>query len=437
MHKLFTALVFILVLSSHSTLAQTWTQLPTTNNPPVRSNHSAVFDPNGNRMIVFGGKADVASESNIDVNDVWSLDLTTLEWQNITPISDSMPDARFTHNAVFDSAQNQMIIWSGQGAGLYNDVWAFDCSTNTWEELWPNGNGEGIPNQRYGTAAQFDPQGRRLINVSGFTTSGRFPDTWAFHVDTLQWSDRTSAVLQPAKRCLHTSCFAEDRRALYLYAGQTDGIPYLDDLWSLNVDAFEWEQLVASGAPPARNFTSIVYDGDQYLYVFGGQTASGATNDLWQFSLVAESWDAVQPVDSVPSARRGHSAIYVPSRNSMLVFGGVGQNNVRLNDTWEISLSFTTSAPKQTAPAKFQLSQNYPNPFNPLTTIEFEVAEFGFVLLKVFDVLGREIAVVVDEQLSPGTHRRQWDAAGFPSGGYYYRLHAAGAIETKTMVLMK
>ena len=88
-------------------------------------------------------------------------------------------------------------------------------------------------------------------------------------------------------------------------------------------------------------------------------------------------------------------------------------------------------------PASFSLGQNYPNPFNPTTSYSFQVSDFGFVSLKVFDVLGREVVTIVSEQLQPGEYTRTWDANGAASGVYFYRLVSGKFSETRKMILLK
>jgi hypothetical protein len=88
----------------------------------------------------------------------------------------------------------------------------------------------------------------------------------------------------------------------------------------------------------------------------------------------------------------------------------------------------------------FKLHQNFPNPFNPNTTIEFDIPHTSNVSLKVFNVLGEEVATLVSEGLPAGKYRYEWDATslvGIASGIYIYRLRAADYVETKKMVLMK
>ncbi len=96
-------------------------------------------------------------------------------------------------------------------------------------------------------------------------------------------------------------------------------------------------------------------------------------------------------------------------------------------------------------PELFSLNQNYPNPFNPTTKIRFEIplskgvsASGGRgVSLVIYDMLGREVAILVNEELNPGTYEVGWDASNFPSGVYFYRLNTGAFSETKRMVLLK
>ena len=97
-------------------------------------------------------------------------------------------------------------------------------------------------------------------------------------------------------------------------------------------------------------------------------------------------------------------------------------------------------------PDKFSLSQNYPNPFNPSTVIKFQVAGLPsnvsiggdrFVKLIIYDVLGKEISTLVNEQLKPGEYQAEFEGTNLPSGIYYYKLDGGDFIETKKMVLIK
>ena len=88
-------------------------------------------------------------------------------------------------------------------------------------------------------------------------------------------------------------------------------------------------------------------------------------------------------------------------------------------------------------PSEFSLEQNYPNPFNPTTNIGLRIADFGFVTLKVYDVTGNEVAVLVNEELSAGKYNVDFNASNLASGTYFYRLQTAGFTQTKKLTMIK
>lgn len=87
--------------------------------------------------------------------------------------------------------------------------------------------------------------------------------------------------------------------------------------------------------------------------------------------------------------------------------------------------------------ASFKLNQNYPNPFNPLTAITYQIPESGFVTLKVYDTLGKEIAVLANGNREEGTYSAEFDGSNLSSGIYFYQLHAGEFVSTKKMTLIK
>jgi len=113
---------------------------------------------------------------------------------------------------------------------------------------------------------------------------------------------------------------------------------------------------------------------------------------------------------------------------------------VGMQGVWRRPLAEITSVgetPQSNQPETFSLSQNYPNPFNPSTQIRFEIPVSGFVSLKVFDLLGRQVATLVNEQREAGSYSLQWNGAKMPSGVYFYRLEASAFTETKKLILLR
>ncbi len=88
-------------------------------------------------------------------------------------------------------------------------------------------------------------------------------------------------------------------------------------------------------------------------------------------------------------------------------------------------------------PNNFTLNQNHPNPFNPTTTISFSIPSKEYVTLKIYDALGKEIAVLFNDELLPGTYQKEWSANGLSSGVYFYKLQASNFNQTRKLVLLK
>ena len=107
---------------------------------------------------------------------------------------------------------------------------------------------------------------------------------------------------------------------------------------------------------------------------------------------------------------------------------------------WKRPLSqiLTDVAPQSSeVPGEYTLAQNYPNPFNPATKIGFGVTGYGLVSLKVYDVLGREVATLVNEVKAPGSYTVQWNAASVAGGVYFYRLSTSDFVQTRKLVVLR
>jgi protocatechuate 3,4-dioxygenase beta subunit len=116
--------------------------------------------------------------------------------------------------------------------------------------------------------------------------------------------------------------------------------------------------------------------------------------------------------------------------------GNAGVNEARGSAHLSAQPTGVTSAPPANAIAQgFVLEQNYPNPFNPATSIRFTLPTPSHSAIRVYDVLGRKIAMLLDTKLPAGTHSVQWDASGFPSGIYMYTLESNGVMLSKRMML--
>jgi hypothetical protein len=135
------------------------------------------------------------------------------------------------------------------------------------------------------------------------------------------------------------------------------------------------------------------------------------------------------------------------------VFGGMfykvdmlSTDSIIIDDNRFTRLVIRTYGPKvitdvqlrdEQLPSAYSLSQNYPNPFNPSTKILYSVESKQYVSLKIYDILGREVATLVNELQPAGTYEVEWKAESLTNGMYFYRLHVGNHLETKKMLLIK
>jgi hypothetical protein len=176
--------------------------------------------------------------------------------------------------------------------------------------------------------------------------------------------------------------------------------------------------------PADSNLTNtLVYS----LVANGSNIFAGTAGGVFVSTNTGVSWTQV---DSGLANTTVYSLVV---SGSNLFAGTVG------GGVWRCPLSELTSVSTHPVqmPLHFSLSQNYPNPFNPTTAIEFVLPARSFVTLKVYDILGREAATIVSEELAAGSYTRQWNAADMASGVYFYRIQAGTFRETKRMLLLK
>jgi len=121
------------------------------------------------------------------------------------------------------------------------------------------------------------------------------------------------------------------------------------------------------------------------------------------------------------------------------VFTSTDNKIIDITNKEEIALDNNTIVNPESnqIPKEYSLKQNYPNPFNPSTSIKFDIPDLTNVKLSVFDITGRELAVLVNEQLQPGSYDYKWNASQLASGIYFYKLQTNGFSQVKKMMLVK
>jgi hypothetical protein len=146
-------------------------------------------------------------------------------------------------------------------------------------------------------------------------------------------------------------------------------------------------------------------------------------------------------LDIVPGSFFKDTLIYKPleiGKDSALLF--IYSNSIKGIDTvylYGICDTVLTSVGEERYSITYLLAQNYPNPFNPATTINYQIPEAGWVMIKIYDVLGREIRTLVNEEKKSGRYQVKFNAADLASGIYLYKMQAGNFVSIKKLILMK
>ncbi|MCK4716423.1 MAG: Ig-like domain-containing protein, partial [Candidatus Marinimicrobia bacterium] len=389
--KKITSLSFLLltIIFYFSAQAQSWIELSPTDGPPLgRGSFTAVYNPESNRMIIFGGETGVGNCGfSCVLNDVWvlqnanGLDVESSAWIQLSPTNGS-PIKRFSHSAIYDPASNRMTIFGGQDRigyceGTLGDVWVLEFAdgiggTPNWIQLSPTGT---LPSNRKTHSAVYDPGSNRMILFGGMSTGCIPPvqltEVWilddANGIGSPNWI-QLSPTGGPPPPSEHTADYdADNNRMIVLQQCCDESFPdlwILEDANGLDVDGNSvnphWIQPSHSGAPTDMRIASSVYDPvSNQMIVFGGVDNTGLLNVTWVIEN-ANGLDATDnpanlqwaqispdpdPVNGLITGRDGHSAIYDQDNKRMTIFGGrIGyQNNngIMANDTWVLEVNAT------------------------------------------------------------------------------------------------
>jgi hypothetical protein len=320
-----------------------WTQLSPSGTPPVaRADHSAIYDPVADRMIVFGGKA-----LSGPLNDVWAMSLgASPAWTQYAPTG-TPPAARYVHRSIYDPVRRRMIVFGGSGASSdLNDVWSLSLAgTPSWSALAAGGT---PPAARDAHGMIYDPVRDRLVMFGGenYDSSVFFNDSWSLSLSgSPTWSQLAPTGTAPATRADHGVIYDPVNDRMVMFAG---GGAYLafDDTWTLALTGGTAWALLDPGAP-ARFSASAIHDPvRRRLVVFGGTgSTDGVTlttyNEVWVRPLSGNpGWTKLTPTGPLPGAREEAPAIYDPVRDRMIVFGGYYGTSA-LSDVWALSFSGT------------------------------------------------------------------------------------------------
>jgi N-acetylneuraminic acid mutarotase len=203
----------------------------------------------------------------------------------------------------------------------------------------------------------------------------------------------------------------------------------LSELWEYSPESDSWTR--KADFPGLPRMGAVGFSIFNTGYIGLGSSGEYLSGDFWAYYPESDSWT---PIDSSEFRTFGAFAFSIGAK----AYTGTGIFAYS-GDFWEYNSGLNSIPGSDDRPSEmFLLEQNYPNPFNPVTTINFHVPQDAFVTLKIYDMLGAETAVLVNEQKTPGHYKVNFNGSSSLAGGvYFYKLTAGDFVQVKKMVLLK
>jgi hypothetical protein len=362
----------------------TWAQART--GTDARYQHAAVYDAARDRMVVFGG----GTPANL--NTAWQLPGGGIGL-DVVPLHEigTRPAPRSDFGNALDTARDRFVVFGGLGATRLNDTWVLSLDATVWAPLEVVGT---PPSARAGHSMIYDSARDRMV-VFGGSSGSRLNDCWELSLSgTPTWSPLATSGSPPEARFGHRAVYDPVRDRMLVFAGL--GSALKNDVWALDFAAGNtWHQLAPSGSPPeACQYPSMIYDplGDRVV-VYGGKTSNFPSAITSALSLSpALSWTRLAPSGTPPVYRFGHSAVYDPLRDRMVVYGG-NDLGTGLDDLWALywTRSRSSGVPKPPL-AGLSLTGLRPNPARTgVLFAEFALPDAAPARLELFDLAGRRV----------------------------------------------
>jgi len=306
--------------------------------PAPRQAGAVAFDPEHDRMILFGGDG---------FGDTWSLSLSgPPTW---TPINTAhTPGPREASVLVYDSLRKRMVLFGGSGGYALNDVWVLNL---TGEPDWTQVNPAGpIPSGRMTAAGIYDPVRDRLLVFGGYPPEITQTEVWSLQLsDPPAWFQLSPSGGPPPARWGLSGVYDPEGDRFVILAGTGSAIPGYVDVWSLSLADLHWNLIMPSGTPPPARFigTAVYEHGRQRVLLFGGYGATGPLADLWELGLgSAPEWTLLAPEGTIPAPRRNQMAVFDDEQSRMVMFGGLTDVAGFVNDLWALQFGSYLSPPE-------------------------------------------------------------------------------------------
>jgi len=324
-----------------------WTQAGQVEKPDKRNMHAMAYDSKNEVTVMFGGALEDGSLNDetwlyYPSNNTWSQKELTKH-----------PSERSDFSMVYNSIDGKSYLFGGgTDSGLSDETWAYDSSTNIWEDLNPTSK----PSARQNYAMAYDSDTNKIVLFGGNIQGDIIDDTWVYDVSSNDWEEIEISGDKPSKRTVHGMAYDPVHKKVILFGGYDDD--YDNETWVYDVEEETWERKYPTVSPPPTCYINLVYNPNiKKTMFFGGRNEGDLvySNEIWIYDFSINNWTKVNPKNK-PHERARDPMVYDDDNNQLIVFGGYyndgGDNH--LGDTWTYSfhtpptpkpsLTLTTSA---------------------------------------------------------------------------------------------
>src|SRR5436309_1019598 len=228
-----------------------WTNLTTPDTPPgPRRGHSAVYDAVHERMLLFGGYGEQLGGL---LNDIWVLSLGDKPFWTLLRPSGTAPSPRVGHAAIYDPMRDRMLVFGGQADlnTMSNEVWSLSLSGDpAWTQVTPAGE---PPEPRTLHTAIYDALHDRMVVFGGVTTYAYLRDVWALSLSAgATWTQLAPTGTLPDARFEHSAIYDPVRERMVVFGGLNYFLQFMGDAWALSLGAAPiWTEIAPTGTGPA------------------------------------------------------------------------------------------------------------------------------------------------------------------------------------------
>jgi hypothetical protein len=432
----------MVLLLAGSMSALEWTTLA----PPARCAAKAAVDSANQRAVLFGGTTVYANGAYL--NDVWELGFNNVgrhEWHRLNPTG-TPPSGRADHVMVYDPHGERMVVFGGspQRYVHVNDVWMLSLTprAEAWQQLSPAGAPPGGRGYAFGI---YHPGRRSDVVFGGYSSSTLYDDVWELKLDSMVWRRLVVSGTPPSARYDGAAVYDAARDRMLVFGGRTQS-GFVKELWALSLTpgSESWTRLNQAGSVPSgrAGFAWAAAPGGSGLCICAGWDGDQLFNDLYMLDVATLTWTALYPTGELPPGRRNCSGFADWVNGNFFVFGGEGEVGY-LGDTHFAGCA-VVGASQWMRPAGpgADLVLRIASVTAGSVRCHCAVTRPCEVRADVVDVAGKTVRELFREQVEPPGRWFIWDGRDAqgeraPTGNYYCRVESGSSVVAEKFALVR